>query len=195
MLKLAPVNDTSGVLYLVDPMWIFSSRIWKDVSSRVATHAPTKYQGNSTSGRGARASYRTMLPEISARRSLLEPSFRYLSPGREGEKCRPLDHTWQNPFVHSARLTIGNNSYIYHGILVISSMWYVQVCQVSFKLVKWYIINDCACAPAETLLFMPHSLVFFHMVCAGAYWHKIHDIHACAFAVQTTVPSIDSCPF
>ena len=29
------------------------------------------------------------------------------------------------------------------------------------------------------------SLVFFHMVRAGAYWHKIQDIHACAFAVQT----------
>ena len=28
------------------------------------------------------------------------------------------------------------------------------------------------------------SLVFFHWVRAGAYWHKIHDIHACAFAVQ-----------
>ena len=26
--KLAPVNDISGVLYLVDPMWIFSPRIW-----------------------------------------------------------------------------------------------------------------------------------------------------------------------
>ena len=23
------------------------------------------------------------------------------------------------------------------------------------------------------------------MVRAGAYWHKIHDIHACAFAVET----------
>ena len=29
------------------------------------------------------------------------------------------------------------------------------------------------------------SLVFFHMVRAGACWHKIHDIHACTFAVQT----------
>ena len=29
------------------------------------------------------------------------------------------------------------------------------------------------------------SCVFFPMVRAGAYWHKIHDIHACAFAVQT----------
>ena len=34
-------------------------------------HAQTEYQDNSTSGRGARASYQTMLPEISARRSLL----------------------------------------------------------------------------------------------------------------------------
>ena len=58
------------VLHLVNPMWIFSPRIW-DFSSRVAAHAPTKCQSNSTSGRGARASYQTMLPEISARRSLL----------------------------------------------------------------------------------------------------------------------------
>ena len=90
--KLAPVYDIRGVLYLVHPMWIFSPRIW-NLSSWIAAHAPTKYQSNSTSGRGARASYRTMLPEISARRSLLELSFRYLPPGREGEKCRPLDHT------------------------------------------------------------------------------------------------------
>ena len=70
--KLAPVNEIRGVLSLVDPMWIFSPRI-------------------SSSGRGAKAWYRTILPKISARRSLLEPSFRCLSPGREGEKCRPLD--------------------------------------------------------------------------------------------------------
>ena len=29
------------------------------------------------------------------------------------------------------------------------------------------------------------SLMFFHMLRAGTYWHKIHDIHACAFAVHT----------
>ena len=28
--KLAPVNDISGVLYLVDPMWIFPPRIWEE---------------------------------------------------------------------------------------------------------------------------------------------------------------------
>ena len=29
--KVAPVNDISGVLYLVDPMWVFSPRIWKEL--------------------------------------------------------------------------------------------------------------------------------------------------------------------
>ena len=29
--KLAPVNDTSGVLYLVDLKWIFSPRMWKEL--------------------------------------------------------------------------------------------------------------------------------------------------------------------
>ena len=35
------------------------------------------------------ASRRCTFPEISRRRSFLEPGFRYLSPGSEGEKCRP----------------------------------------------------------------------------------------------------------
>ena len=29
--KLDPVNDISGVLYLVDPMWIFPPRIWEEL--------------------------------------------------------------------------------------------------------------------------------------------------------------------
>ena len=36
----------------------------KSFSSRVAAHAPIKYQSNSTSGRGARASYRDFGPEV-----------------------------------------------------------------------------------------------------------------------------------
>ena len=78
----------------------------KNLFSRETVHAPSKQQDNSTSGRGARASYQTMLSEISARRSLLEPSFIYLSPGSEGEKCRPLDHMRQIPFNHSAPLIV-----------------------------------------------------------------------------------------
>ena len=49
---------------------------YADISSHeygrnFCAHAQTKNEDNSTSGRGARASYQTMLPEISARRSLL----------------------------------------------------------------------------------------------------------------------------
>ena len=39
--------------------------------AREPAHAQTKHQDNSTSGRGARASYQTISPEISARGSLL----------------------------------------------------------------------------------------------------------------------------
>ena len=105
-----------------------------------------------------------MLPEISARRSLLEPSIRYLSPGREGEKCRPLDHMWQTPFVHSARLIIGSNSYIYNSILLINSMWYVQVCLVVVK------FNDHACALAETLLF---EVLSHYKSCVFSIWYAL----------------------
>ena len=45
-----------------------------------------------------------------------EPSFRYLSPGIEGEKCRPLDHLWQIPFIHSARSIPGSNSDLYRTV-------------------------------------------------------------------------------
>ena len=43
---------------------------------------------------------RAMFPEISARQSLLicELSFRCLSPGSEGEKCRPLKPYVTDPF-------------------------------------------------------------------------------------------------
>jgi len=77
--ELAPVNDISGVLSTL--CGYFLPEYGKNFSFRVAAHAPSKYQSSSTSGRGARTSYRTMLPEISARRSLLE-----------GEKYWSLDY-------------------------------------------------------------------------------------------------------
>ena len=43
----------------------------ENLSSWQCAHALVKYQDNSTSGRGARASYQTISPEISARGSLL----------------------------------------------------------------------------------------------------------------------------
>ena len=43
----------------------------KKFSPGETAHAQARYQDNSTSGRGARASYQTISPEISARGSLL----------------------------------------------------------------------------------------------------------------------------
>ena len=134
---------------------VFSRPYWKELPlertgklSRETAHAPTKYQSNSTSGRGARASYQTMLPEISARRSLLEPSFRYLSPGREGEKCRPLDHLGHIPFVNSARQLMGSN------FLYIPQHYSYFLHVVRSSVLRWCIFNHGACVLAETLLFM-----------------------------------------
>ena len=49
----------------------FFQEYGESLNPRKTAHAQSKYQDSSTTGRGARASYRTMLPEISARRSLL----------------------------------------------------------------------------------------------------------------------------
>ena len=52
-----------------------------------------------------------MSPEISTRGSLFGRA-EFLIPvvtgqlGREGEKCRPLDHVWQTPFIHSTLFVI-----------------------------------------------------------------------------------------
>ena len=48
---------------------------------------------------------------------------------REGEKCRPLDHVWQTPFIQSTVFVLAINlKYIHRTVPVISAMWYVQVC-------------------------------------------------------------------
>ena len=53
-------------------------------------------------------------------RFLGEPRFRYLSPGSEGEKCRPLDHLWQTPFIHSARFIRSSSFHIYRAVFYLS---------------------------------------------------------------------------
>ena len=56
-----------SVLHLFTLGEYFLHEYGTNLSSRETARAQTKYQDNSTSGRGARASYRTMFPEISAR--------------------------------------------------------------------------------------------------------------------------------
>ena len=82
-----------------------------------------------------------MFPEISAQWSLLEPSFRYLSPGNEGKICRPRPFV-TDPF-HPLGSLCNKRSFLhlYQGVSVISSMWYVKV-----RLVR-YLFDTCACVP------------------------------------------------
>ena len=107
--------------HIEKPSWryvdMFSSAYGRIFSYRKSAHAQTENQESSTSERGARVSYRTMFPEISTWASLLEPRFRYLSPGSEGEKCRALYHMRQTPFIHSARFLISSYFYIYVTVL------------------------------------------------------------------------------
>ena len=111
-----------------------------------------------------------MFPEISARWSLLEPSFRYLSPGREGEKCRALDHLRQIPFIHSDRFWV-----------VIVSV-YIQNCTSYF----FHVVGTSghnACALAETLTSVFRSIIkllscFFYGTCGCVLiqntWHLLN---------------------
>ena len=140
--KLAPVNEISGVLSLVDPMWIFSPLIWEELQF---------YGSCACANKISKQQYRTMLCEISTRRSLLEPSFRCLSPGREGEKCRPLNHTWQIPCVHSAYLPIAHAllqkhykscvvSYGTRWCIVAQSKWHSRMCICcTYKIVRHFV--------------------------------------------------------
>ena len=76
-----------------------------------------------------------------------EPRFRYLSPGSEGEKCRPLDHLWQTPFIHSARLTSSRSFYIYRAVFYLSPPF------GTFKFVLLrYLFCNCACTFEDQLL-------------------------------------------
>ena len=94
--KLDPVNDIGGMLYLVDPMGILSPRIWKELQFKGSCACPNKISKEQYRWTWCQSVVPNDASRDFRRRSLLEPSFRCLSPDREGEKCRPLDHTWQN---------------------------------------------------------------------------------------------------
>ena len=84
---------------------------------------------NSTSGRGARTSYQTMLPEISARRSLLEPRFKYLSAPRPyvTDPFRPLRSIHSNESLPCTcqRFPVSSSKWyvkVYHGTVDIQKL-------------------------------------------------------------------------
>ena len=101
----SPKKLFCGSWYLIYFMYSLRHSIWYNLTLR----SEIKFQGNCA----------------------CEPSFRYVFPGSEAEKCRPLDHRWQIPFIHSAQFIISNqflyiqhcSSYFLH--LTPSSMsWY-----------------------------------------------------------------------
>lgn len=124
--------------------------IWLDFSSKEPALAQTKYPESSTFGRGTRSSYLTMCPEISARWSLLWTKFQIpvaRQTGKEGSKCRPLEHMWRIPFIHSPRFIIDGNFYIYRTVLEL-----YRPCGAFKCILARCMFDTCACALAETLL-------------------------------------------
>ena len=90
--------------------------------------------------------------------------------GREGEKCRPLDHVWQIPFIHSARFLDSCNFYIYRSVFYLFPPFGTIKCVlIRYRLDNW------ACVLAETpisLFRALFSLVLFHVVRAGSHCCK-----------------------
>ena len=123
--KLAPVNEIRGVLYLVDPMWIFSPRMWEEVqfsgSCACANKIPKQqYLWTWCQSVVPNDAPRDFDPEVAFGAKFQIPVAR--QGGREMSAPRPYV---TEPFRPLS--SIGSNSYIYNSILVISSMWYVQV--------------------------------------------------------------------
>ena len=116
--KLAQVNDvTLSCIHLTLLNSFHSYEYGKNLSEREPAQA--KHQDNSTSGRGARASYRKRFPpRFRPMGRFCEIRFRYLSSptGREGEISRPPDHMRQIPFIHSAQLIDSSNCYKYRTV-------------------------------------------------------------------------------
>ena len=125
-----------------------------------------------------------MSPEISARRSLFGRA-EFLIPvvtgqlGREGEKCRPLDHVWQTPFIHSTLFVITIIFCIYRKAFQLFHSYGTYKC-VPVRCV----FQNCACALVEnSALGSEPSLksLCFPCVTRYAYWHKRRDVYICAF--------------
>ena len=70
------------------------------------------------------------------------------------------------PFRPLGSINNGSNSYIYKRILVISSMWYIQVCLAVVHTIARLLLQKHAYLWFRAIV----SLEFFHMVRAGAYW-------------------------
>ena len=99
-----------------------------------------------------------------------EPRFRYLSPGSEGEKCRPLDHRRQIPFIHSARLIHNSNFNIYRAMFqLFPPCGGFKVYLGTLHIWQWR-MHSCRSTHFKVQS-QCLSHAEFRTVRAGAYWH------------------------
>ena len=103
-------------------------------------------------------------------RFLGEPSFRYLSPGTGGEKCRTLDRRWQIPFIHSAQLTSCSIFYINRLLFEL-----FPPCGTFKGAAVLCIFGNGACTLANTLFRLSES--FFKSCCVpyGTCWRVLEE--------------------
>ena len=119
-----------------------------------------------------------MFPRFQPSDRFCELSFRYLSPGIEGEKCRSLDHFHRLNQIHDFYQLL----YIIHRTVVICCIWYIQVCLSTVH------ICNCAWALEQTfsLRFSAVSQVMSYSIPLRAgEFAQIDGIYACAFSEQT----------
>ena len=176
--KLAPIDAINSVLYVVRPTRIFFPRNMVRISV-LGKLRMLQQNTNRAVPLDAVPEHRTerCSPRFRPGDRFCELSFWYLSPGREGEKCRPLDHRWQIPFIHSIRLINSSNFYIY---TTRRSSYFLHVVHTSVC-----IFDNCACAIAETIISRFRAIIRL-MLCSIRHLlvptHKVDGIYAFAIA-------------
>ena len=120
-----------------------------------------------------------MFPEISARWSLSEQRFRYLTPGREDDKKsvpRPYETEPFNPV--GSVCPIKSLTYQYWSLPVTASKWYVKVCLSGNYLTSVHVLIKATSLRFRTIT---QVILTYNRVRVGAYWRKIHGVFSCVF--------------
>ena len=169
--------------YLVDPMRIFSPRMWRELqfqgSCACANKIPKQqYLWTWCQSVVPNDAPRDFCPEVAFGAKFQIPVAR--QGGREMSAPRPYV---TEPFRPLSSIII-RQQFLY---MRQHSIYFLHVVGSSVSCGGAYLTIAHALLQKHCYLWLRAiiSVVFFHMVRAGVSWHKIHDTHACAFAVQT----------
>ena len=167
--------------YLVDPMRIFSPRMWRELLGQL---------------RMCKQNTKATVPlDVVPERRTQRCSPRFLPGGRfwsqVSDTCRQAGRernvgprTIRDRTLSSTQL---DNYQVAIPLYATASIYFLHVVGSSVSCGGAYLTIAHALLQKHCYLWLRAiiSVVFFHMVRAGVSWHKIHDTHACAFAVQT----------